>query len=227
MNIVAAISLATAPAYAVVYSGSLSSADGGLTGIGSWNSGINLEWTVSSLDIEETLWNYEYTLTVPLNTARILHVITEVSPVFERSNILGEVQTPGCLSFFRVDDFTPDENCLDKIFNQGLPEAMRGIQVSSLTGFITNELTWSFDSDKNPVWGDMFAKGLDPCEPSYLYNTGFTASDPPDPASDGSIDFHLLVPDSASSQEAPPLPEPSTSVLGALGLLMILRHRKD
>jgi len=171
----------------------------------------------------------------------IVHVITEVSPVFTTNNILNGVDvTPGCLDLYRVKDFSPDSSVLSSIFNAGMPGDMRGLQVVATSFPGTTTLNWTFDSDKSPVWGDFYARGaeidINPCDPcggvsidhAYLYNSGFLADDPTEPAANGSLDFHLLVPDSAGSQEGPGvIPEPATSMLEAIGLLLILRRRKN
>ena len=53
-----------ATAYAASYSGSLTSDDGGLAGLGSWaDPGSTLSWTVGFND-QTNLWSYEYTLCV-------------------------------------------------------------------------------------------------------------------------------------------------------------------
>jgi hypothetical protein len=81
----------------------------------------------------------------------------------------------------------------------------------------------SLISDRDPVWGDFYAKGgKDGKGPDkvdlVLYNTGFTAADPL-LAPDANVTDHILVPDTT--------PEPATMAMLTLGGVMVLiRKRK-
>lgn len=238
MNILAAMTLATMPASAVVYSGSLTS-DLGLTGTGAWETGASISWNIENIGVttlnneEVVLWNYSYTLDV---TAKdISHTIIEVSDVFTELNILGGVQSVTALEGFELNNYTSVDQGGS---NPGMPGSIHGIKVDVASD--TTSLTWSFNSNIGPVWGDFYAKDGKDTQGTvevYLYNTGFAADDPTtpvDPNAEGYVDVldHIVVPDSAATtppdEEGPGIiPEPTTAMLGALGLLLILRRRKN
>ncbi|MHB1191090.1 MAG: PEP-CTERM sorting domain-containing protein, partial [Armatimonadota bacterium] len=86
-------------------------------------------------------------------------------------------------------------------------------------------LALNFRSDRAPVWGDFYAKdGKTDGVYNTLYNSGFADDDPIAPATNGSLDGHLLRPDTTSD----PVPEPGTLVgfitLG--GSLLAMRRRR-
>ena len=225
MNILAALSLATMPAHAVIYSGSLTSG-AGLTGNGAWANDSSLSWTVSDEEQGCDGWNYSYNLTVAGKD--ISHAIIEVSDIFDQSNILGT----GGGGIYTLDNYSPDDQGAS---NPGMPSALRGIKIDVIGD--TKSLSWSFCSDIAPVWGDFYAK--DGKEESgtvevYIYNTGFSDDDPLEPVSDGSLNNHIIVPDSLPDPPPddpgePPviIPEPGIAMLGTIGLMLILRRRKQ
>jgi hypothetical protein len=70
-----------------------------------------------------------------------------------------------------------------------------------------------------PVWGDFYAKcGAHP--PNQIWNMGITLPDPMAPAANGSIDNHILVPDSYN------IPEPATFVLLLIGTVLGTHKRR-
>lgn len=229
-----ALAISISTSQAVIYSGSLSSSgvgtDGTLTGTEQWASDATFSWTVSDEEADCNGWHYSYTLTVLGKD--ISHVTTEVSSTFELSNLLGPIDDPGnILTDGSLDLYGPG---LHGGSDPGIPAGMKGIKVDTTDD--TKSITWSFCSDRVPVWGDMYAKdGKSGGNDVYLYNTGFNANGPggtdtdPDigvnPAASGSVQNHILVPDSLSDPEGPGIPEPSTSLLGVVGLMMILRRR--
>ena len=218
----AALSLATAPAYAAVYSGSLSSG-AGLTGFEAWEAGASLSWTVSDEVQDCAGWNYSYELTVVGKD--ISHAIIEVSDIFDQDNILAT----GGGGTYTLDDYGPG---LQGSSNPGMPSNMRGIKIDVVGD--TKSLSWSFCSDIAPVWGDFYAKdGKDGGDNVYVYNTGFNDVDPTspvDPNIEGYVEVlnHIIVPDSIPDDPGPNvLPEPGTAILGAIGLMLIFRRRKN
>ena len=72
-----------------------------------------------------------------------------------------------------------------------------------------NTCVINFYSDRVPVWGDFYAKGG---RDSYLYNAGYLAADPLAPAASGSLNNHILRPDSVV------IPVPSAVLLSSIGL---------
>lgn len=219
-----ALALSIATSQAVIYSGSLSSsgagADGKLTGTEQWASGATFSWSASNEEPNCTSWYYSYTLTVLGKD--ISHVTTEVSEEFTLANLLSGINDPGnILGSAQLDYYGPG---LHGSSDPGIPGELYGIKVDT-TGN-TKSVSWSFCSNRVPVWGDMYAKdGKTGGNDVYLYNFGFTDPDPADPAANGSVEHHILVPDSIDDPEGPPIPEPSTGLLGIIGLMMILRRR--
>ena len=80
---------------------------------------------------------------------------------------------------------------------------------------------FSFDSDREPIWGDMYVKGGQ----SEIWNMGFTNPeyDPMTPAANGSVDSHILVPDSESGNI---VPEPASLLMLGSGLAVLVVRRR-
>jgi hypothetical protein len=76
----------------------------------------------------------------------------------------------------------------------------------------------SFDSDRDPIWGDFYAKcGKVGGTQNTIWNEGFLIADPLVAPSDGSVLNHILVPDT--------IPEPTTIMLLGLGGFIAGRKR--
>lgn len=211
----------------IIYSGTLSSSgvgvDGTLTGTKAWETGSLFTWTVT--EEPGTGWNYSYTLIV--EDKELSHITTEVSDTFLAANILGGVIVgDGNYELKSIDESNSQYG--PSTSNPGIPGSMSGIKMDINVN--VTEFTWSFSSDRVPEWGDMYAKdGKTDGEEVYLYNDGFNNlglngvdTDPINPAGNGSVENHILVPD---TDDIITPPEPSTSMLGALGLIMMLRRR--
>jgi len=205
----------------VIYSGSLSSDDGGILGTGPWvtdASPTTMSWTVDN-ETTPNYWHYSYTFTVP--TKDISHHIIEASTTLTSDDILNLAWSGGV---------TEIQTQKESQGNPNLPSTFYGIRLEPTAEDTT--MTFSFDTVRDPIWGDFYAKDGDGGGSDITaWNAGFgtaaeesntadTHYDPTDGPSGGSIRYHLLIPDT--------IPEPSTMLLLALGsvVLMLRRRRK-
>ena len=112
--------------------------------------------------------------------------------------------------------------------NPGMPEALYGIKFDGAQGQTT---ALAFDSYRVPVWGDFYSKNgrAGGHGQNAAWNAGFTLGDydPAGPPQDSSLEYHLLVPDTAGSN-TPEVPEPATWILmgSALAGSWVLQRRR-
>lgn len=210
--VVAALAtLAIGPAIAVTYVGQLNSPIG-ISGGGAWvNPGsVSLTWVISRDDSLTGPWTYNYTLSAPIGP--IQHWILELTPGVTSSDIFNI--TPGVqtqIRWFEADDpSTP-----------GMPAPIYGINFQNI-----NQLTHtvSFQTFIEPVWGDFYARdGVDGGTDNFAFNSSFAVPDPDFPPTNCSVDCKVLRPD---RQVGPVIPEPSSVMLGFMGLVPFIAARR-
>lgn len=206
--------LSTAQAVST-YSGSLSYDGGGIAGIDSnaWlASGTTFSWWVNANG--DGTYTYTYRLQVPDDSKEISHMTVEVSPNFGADNLLEVLE--GTMADDQPDSYPKGGS------DVGMPSPLWGIKFEGggddSTGY---DWTVSFLSDRAPVWGDFYAvDGKTPGQETAIWNAGFgnPDSDPLVAAANGSVDNHILVPDSTNY-----VPAPGAVLLASVGMILV-RH---
>lgn len=202
-----AVSAAFAADYS--YSGGLSSNSGGIHLEGSWGP-VNLNWNVTQNS--QGTWDYLYNLNC--GGRAISHFVLETSTSFTSQNIW-LANGPVTIGLWTSQQGNPQ-----------LPEPVHGIKFSA-TG--QTALTYSFTSDRAPVWGDFYTRDG---SGYYAWNGGFAHpdTDPLALPANGSVGNHVLVPDTVSHHDTNSVPEPGSIALGlcALGGMLggVVRRRR-
>lgn len=197
----------------VSYTGSLSVGHG-LVGTATWDDpSSKISYTVSQATVGGP-WTYSYTFSVEAKD--ISHFIIETSPSFTEDNLLS-INWSVCHGTYSIED-NKDNNG-----NPYMPTDLYGIK---FTPGDVLDATVTFTSDREPVWGDFYARdGKTGGTYNTVYNTGFTATDtdpaiPPANNPNGVLTNHILVPDTVSA------PEPMALALVMAGGVVMLRRRK-
>lgn len=216
---IVAVALLASAAPAAVYTGSLLYQDGGAVNTGlvigstnpdGWTNYASIAWKVSDQQAGAPAghpWYYEYTVTV--RKYELSHMIVEASANFAAADfasltVNGQNHSASSIATHQTGPGNP-----------AMPADMFGFKIDNLGGGfdaagqnVTHVI--AFFSDRQPMWGDAYLKcgGFG----NRGWNEGFTAGDidPTGPISSGSLDGHLLVPDT--------IPEPATMILLSIGL---------
>ncbi len=209
------------------------SSPGGIDATDGWTSDFILEWTIVNDDNSASgFWEYEYRITdgggYTPTTPDVSHWILEVSTfitadnvdtyIFESSVAFEDPKLYG-------KDLTPDP--YDPGGNKGnpnLPVDLYGIKFEVETG---DSYTWSFQSLQAPMWGNFYVKDGAPGSDvvATAWNTGITDTTGP---TESTTDFTpwIPVPDTFSGGGGPPIPEPSSLLLLAVGASSIAGYRR-
>lgn len=203
-----AASMVTVASAAPVYgtfadlTGSRSIAGGGLAGSGNWTSGKSVEWEITLLG--PTSWEYTYTFT-GFSAPGISHMILDLTDDCIGQG--GALADQGCVTGFSGDmefrEFGPEPS------NPGLPAPIIGVK------FDVGQTSYTFVSNRAPVWGDIYVKGG---SDSGVWNVGITNH-----ATSESINEFVARPNGISD-----IPEPVSMVLMGAGLVVLgyFGHRK-
>ncbi len=188
---------------------------GGLTSLGAGNNpfqpGTGISWVISFNNVTN-LYTYSYSFFGPSDNKgtqplEVSHFILELSPGCIIEGQSECIWDPNSETEFRSDwnSSGPGKS------NPGLPGSIYGVK------FDTERSTYTFVSDRNPVWGNFYAKKAN----DGLWNLGLETAYS---QSDNTLYF---IPRPDTDSPAGQIPEPGTLFLLGAGLvaLGLIRRR--
>lgn len=225
MLALSAVAVISSSSSATLYSGDLTTANGGLVGKSAWENDSSIKWWVSETNQG---WLYKYQLTMPRKD--VSHFSIEVSDCFTQNDIWGATVNGKTAQTF-VDTYGPG---LHGNSDPTIPGILFGVKLES--EYYTTENVVEFYSSKAPVWGDFYAVGGKNTTPANsLWNEGFKDwnnslpgfqdYDPIVAASNGSVQNHILRPDTMN-HNPPAVPEAGTLALAFMGMAPVIAMRK-
>lgn len=180
---------------ATLYGGPSNSGD--IWGNGTWaaDASTSMTWFVG-FDTEKDMWHYSYTFNVAKYD--VSHFIIQVSDNFDDNDLFNPSHNgPIVIGTYTIDNGNP-----------GMPGEIYGIKFDQTSG---TDLTVSFDSPREPMWGNFYAK--DGSHGGAMWNSGLE---------DSETGKFVKVPDTV-------VPEPMT-MLAACAILspatLVFRRRK-
>jgi len=188
------------PASASVIYGTVAPNSGAvaLVGFGNWAGNTSLSWTIT-----DVTGGYLYQYTFAHGGSDLSHLVLEFSA--------GCGQDPGCISQATNNPDGPRVYEAHDPPNFEMPVDIYGVKFD-FSGSATSN-TFSFVSDRSPVYGNLYARDGGN---AFAYNQGLTVLDSSNPA------WFIARPDGAGST----VPEPSTWALATAGVLAILALRR-
>lgn len=180
------------------FDGTRSIAGGGLEGTGSWTSGKSLTWEIDSLGPDS--WRYTYTFS-GFASPGISHMILDLTDDCVGTG--GKAADAGCVTEFAGDTEFSSYNG-SQPSNPGLPGTIVGVK------FDEGQNTYTFVSNRAPVWGDIYVKGG---SNSGVWNAGIDNH-----ASENTNDFVARPNGSLYIAETP---EPGSIALMGVGLVVL------